>query len=124
MQSYAAFTLMRLFCFLTHPLPLLIYMVKFGTKDTSRGKKNGAIVNLEHYLRHDLAYFGPRCSIFLYTCKSEIILKKTHGKIIEFDFGIWLGRSKIIFVFQVTISKFFGSVGRKKKFFHEKKFML
>ncbi len=95
-------------------------MVKFGTKDTSRGKKNGAIVNLEHYLRHDLAYFGPRCSIFLYTCKSEIILKKTHGKIIEFDFGIWLGRSKIIFVFQVTISKFFGSVGRKKKFFHEK----
>ncbi len=27
-----------------------------------------------------------------------------------------LGRSKIIFVFQVTFSKIFGSVGRKKSF--------
>ena len=29
-------------------------------------------------------------------------------------------RSKIIFVFQVTFSNFFGSVGREKKFFCEK----
>ena len=68
-----------------------------------------------------------------------INIKTTHNQILEIETHIpsyvriftfcsigykCIRRSKIIFVFQVTISKFFGSVGRKKKFFREKKFML